>query len=100
MNSYLHFLFFTPYVFFGPSLRSPPTVPTVEVVVHERIQHRTVEQFIDIPVPQPQEEIVHVPVKEYQDRHHHVEVGGIARIPEPGGLNRKNDEHDELMARN
>jgi len=76
MNSYLHFLFFTPYVFFGPSLRSPPTVPTVEVVVHERIQHRTVEQFIDIPVPQPQEEIVHVPVKEYQDRHHHVEVGG------------------------
>lgn len=44
------------------------------MVVHERIQHRSVEEFIDIPVPVPQEEIVHVPVKEYQDRHHHVEA--------------------------
>ena len=44
------------------------------MIVHERIQHRSVEEFIDIPVPQPQEEVVHVPVKEYQDRHHHVEV--------------------------
>ena len=47
----------------------------LQVVVHERIQHRTVEEWIDIPVPQPQEEIVHVPVKDYQDRHHHVEAG-------------------------
>ena len=85
MNSYLHFLFFTPYVFFWAK---PPlsTVPT-EVVVHERIQHRTVEQFIDIPVPQPQEEIVHVPVKEYQDRHHHVEVGRKS----PGETGQKGD---------
>eukprot|EP00435_Cladocopium_sp_Y103_P049502 s1614_g14.t4 len=54
-----------------------------KVVVHERIQHRTVEEWIDIPVPQPQEEIVHVPVKEYQDRHHHVEVEQFVDIPVP-----------------
>lgn len=45
-----------------------------QVITQERLTHRNVEEFVDIPVPQPQEEIVHVPVKEYQDRHHHVEV--------------------------
>jgi len=58
-------------------------VEVPKAILQERVQHRQVEQFVDIPVPQVVEERVEVPKIHTQQRVQQRQVERIVDIPVP-----------------
>jgi hypothetical protein len=54
-----------------------------KIIPQRRVQHRSVEQIIHVPVPVMKEELIHVPRVVNQHRHHHVEVEQVVDVPVP-----------------
>ena len=71
----------TPYIMSAEKLST--TNATSQVVVQQRVQHRQVEQLVEVPIPQIEEEIVHVPKIITQQRVQHEQVEQIVEVPVP-----------------
>jgi len=52
-----------------------------KIIQQRRTQHRSVEQVVDVPVPQITEEIIHVPTVVRQQHHREVEVHPDVQVP-------------------
>ena len=51
--------------------------------MQQRVQHQQVEQLVEVPIPQIEEEIVHVPKIITQKRVQHQQVEQVVEVPVP-----------------